>query len=335
MKKILVAIFLLYSFSSFAKKYKGAEVRTNESFLYGRFEVKMKSTAGAGVINSFFTFYDEAGFAENWNEIDIEILGRYKNEVQLNGIVKNHQMNEHRKSLILNPHKEFHIYSFDWTPEYISWSVDGKEIQRDTGSYVKAMDKHQKIMMNLWISSSTSWSGAWTDSILPVQAEYEYVKYYTFNPGKKEFKLKWADDFDEWDAGRWSKASHTFTENLCDFTPENARIQNGTLVLSLTQSQLAKSAPAEEIISNDKKGKISSAKIENENTIKIIFSGDTYKPQANKANFKIDGLEILKTKLYSDLRRLDILVSGMETDKEYKLIYTGPDNEKQEIILRH
>jgi beta-glucanase (GH16 family) len=334
MKKTVLLIFLFSSTLSFAKKYKGAEVRTNESFLYGKFEVKMKSTAGAGVINSFFTFYDEEGFVENWNEIDVEILGRYKNEVQFNGIVKSHQMNEHRQTLSFNPHKDFHIYSFEWTPEYLAWSVDGIEMQRDTGAYVKALDKAQKIMMNLWISDSPSWAGVWTDSILPVQSEYEYVKYYDYNKVKKQFKLKWADDFDDWDSGRWSKASHTFKENLCDFTPENARVQNGMLVLSLSQSPLAKSSPAEEIISNDKKGKITSAKIENENTIKIRFAGNTYKPQANKANFKIEGLEVLKTKLYGDLRTLDIIVSGMDPGKEYKLIYSGPEIEKQELILR-
>jgi beta-glucanase (GH16 family) len=335
MKQSLIIILLFSSTLSFAKKYKGAEVRTNEKFLYGRFEVKMKSTRGNGVINSFFTFYDEPDFVENWNEIDIEILGRYQNQVQYNGIIKNHEMHEYRQPLTFNPHTAFHVYAFDWTPEYIAWSVDGKEVYRDSGAYVKEMNKPQKMMMNLWISNAPGWAGPWADTILPVQSEYEYVKYYELNDKKKEFRLKWTDEFDDWDGGRWSKASHTFEENLCDFAPENARVQNGMLVLSLTMSSIAKSAPAEEIITNNKKGKIASAKIENENTIKITFAGDTYKPQANKLNFKIDGLEVLKTKLYPDLRTLDIIVSGIENGKEYKLIYTGPDQEKQEIILRH
>jgi beta-glucanase (GH16 family) len=335
MKKILVIVFLFSASLSFAKKYKGAEVSTNEKFLYGRFEVKMKSTRGSGVINSFFTFYDDPDFVENWNEIDIEILGRYQNQVQYNGIIKNHEMHEYRQPLSFNPHKAFHVYSFDWTPDYIAWSVDGKEVYRDTAAYVKNMNKPQKLMMNLWISNAPGWAGTWADSILPIQSEYEFVKYYEFNSKKNEFKLKWTDEFDEWDGGRWSKASHTFEENLCDFAPENARVQNGVLVLSLTKSQLARSTPAEDFITNDKKGKIASAKIESETTIKIRFAGDTYKPQASKSNFKIEGLEVLKTKLYADLRTLDITVSGMEQGKEYKLIYTGPEQEKQEMVLRH
>jgi beta-glucanase (GH16 family) len=333
MKKLLIILFFFSSSIAFAKKYKGAEVRTNETFLYGRFEVKMKSISGPGIINSFFTFYDGPGFVEDWNEIDIEILGRYKNEVQFNGIVKNHQMNEHRKSLNFNPHNDFHVYSFDWTPEYISWSVDGKVIQKDSGEYVRSMNKPQKIMMNLWISNSISWAGTFNDTIIPVHSGYEYVKYYSYNAQKKEFKIKWTDNFDEWDSQRWAKADHTFEENLCDFLPENVRIENGVLVLTLNKSRYANAAPEDEESPNNKKGTIASGKIVNASTIKIKFAGDTYKPQANKANFKIEGLQILKTKLYSDLRTLDITVSGMEPGKEYKLIYQGPDNNKQELIL--
>jgi len=41
-----------------AKTYKGAEYRSKESFTYGRFEVRLKSTYRDGMLTSFFTYND-------------------------------------------------------------------------------------------------------------------------------------------------------------------------------------------------------------------------------------------------------------------------------------
>ena len=37
-------------------RYGGGEVYTKESFLYGRFEVRMKSAEGGGIVSSFFLY---------------------------------------------------------------------------------------------------------------------------------------------------------------------------------------------------------------------------------------------------------------------------------------
>ena len=36
--------------------YGGGELYTKESFLYGRFEVRMKSAEGSGIVSSFFLY---------------------------------------------------------------------------------------------------------------------------------------------------------------------------------------------------------------------------------------------------------------------------------------
>ena len=41
-----------------SRPYKGGELRTEDSFQYGRFEVRMKSAFGSGVVSSFFTYRD-------------------------------------------------------------------------------------------------------------------------------------------------------------------------------------------------------------------------------------------------------------------------------------
>jgi beta-glucanase (GH16 family) len=74
MRKILLLLLLIIPFQIYAKDFKGAEFRTKQSFLYGRFEVRMKSAFREGMLSSFFTFYEFSGGIEEWNEIDIEIL---------------------------------------------------------------------------------------------------------------------------------------------------------------------------------------------------------------------------------------------------------------------
>jgi hypothetical protein len=220
------------------KPYLGAEIRTIETFQYGRFEVRMQPTEASGMIYSFFTFYDEVDFATKWNEIDVEILGRYNNEVQFNAIVGNHQMFEKRYVLPFNPHDDFHVYAFTWTPNYIAWSVDGVEVYRQTGAHVAKMNSPQKLMMNVWPSSSVAWAGKIDETKFPIEATYDYVKYYSYQPNSKDndtFKLKWRDDFNQLDYSRWQLATHTFDTNECVFDPDNAIVEGGVLKLILSK----------------------------------------------------------------------------------------------------
>jgi hypothetical protein len=238
-KIFLLVHFCITSFtflSAQEKPYLGAEIRTKETFLYGKFEVRMKPAQASGIINGFFTFYDEPDFAVKWNELDIEILGRYSNEIQFNAIVGNHQMHEKRIILPFNPHEDFHLYSFSWTPEYISWSVDENEVYRQTEDYVKTINRPQKLMVNLWASTSKEWAGAIDASKMPLKAEYDFINIYTYNPRSTDtFLLQRTDKFDSFDKDFWEPAFHTFEGNDCIFTSENVLVESGYLRLLLTK----------------------------------------------------------------------------------------------------
>ncbi len=336
MKKYILTVFVLLVFTPFltkAKEYKGAELRTNESFLYGRFEVSMKSAEGSGLVSSLFTFYDNPDFTTNWNEIDLEILGRYNNEAQFNAIEGRHNMHEHSQVLGFNPHEAFHTYAFDWTPEYIAWSVDGKEVYRQDGEHIARMNRPQKIMMNLWISEFYDWTGPWNDSILPRSAEYDYVKYYEYKKDKT-FNLKWTDDFNSWNMERWSAASHTFDGNKVDFTSDNIKFKNGKLILILTKESMPVRETETEEKSSEGKGQIQEVKMIDGNHLQVTFEGDTYAPYANKKYFKVEGKGAMKTKLHRDLRTLDVFLQEPLSDQTVnKLEYTGPGLKVQEVEI--
>ncbi len=218
------------------KLYRGAELRTKVSFQYGRFEVRMKSAALSGMLSSFFTYHDnDPDPIGNWNEIDIEILGRYNNDVQFNTITPGQVNHEYHQEVNFNPHEAFHVYAIEWTPDYVAWHVDSVEVYRQTDGHIQTLNLIQKLMMNIWPPDYPDWVGNFDDSKLPVYAYYDWVKYYSYTPGVGDnFTLQWEDHFDHWDTVRWAKASHTWDGNNCDFIYDNAVFNDGYFILCLT-----------------------------------------------------------------------------------------------------
>ncbi|MFA3783891.1 family 16 glycosylhydrolase [Melioribacteraceae bacterium 4301-Me] len=247
MKAITAIIFLTALLSvCFGKNYKGAEYRTKQSFLYGRFEASIKAPGKEGLLTSLFTYFDgtlsDPWSSSKWNEIDIEILGRYNNDVQFNTITPG-QTNHVRHQLVnFNPAEDFHTYAFEWTPDYVAWFIDGDEVYRQTGEHIKTLIHPQKFMMNIWNPAYTNWAGEWNEAVLPAYGYYDWAAYYEYKPGEGDygtnnnFKFSWRDDFNFFDSTRWQKATHTWDGNNCDFIPDNAVFVNGKLVLCLTNN---------------------------------------------------------------------------------------------------
>jgi len=214
---------------------------TDQSYLYGRFEVRMKSADGDGLISSFFTYNTnwESDLGNlNWNEIDIEMTGNRDNSVQF---TTHHPGDPHSWSIgeiievNFNPHLDFHDYAFEWTPDFIKWFVDGEEVYHQGYSIVNDLNFSQKIMMNLWPAIWENWAGEWDNQDTPKHAYYDYVKYYTYDSLDGSFSLLWEDHFDSFDSYIWEdNSSGSFGGNLCSFSPSNTNFYNGHLILSLT-----------------------------------------------------------------------------------------------------
>ncbi|MCF7805715.1 MAG: family 16 glycosylhydrolase [Candidatus Marinimicrobia bacterium] len=230
-------IILILAVTLEAKPYRGAELRTNEAYTYGRFAVRYQSAPGAGQTSTFFTYHD--GGIE-WNEIDIEILGRYTDDIQFNAITPGQTNNVNHSYTEDNPHIGFHTYAFEWTPDYVAWYMDGEEVYRQTGDHVQTLNHPQKIMMNIWPPMYPGWVGELDPEILPVFAYYDWVEYASYTPGEGDigtdnnFTHQWHDDFDSWNQTRWSKATHTWGGNNSDFTPDNVVFKDGYMILCLT-----------------------------------------------------------------------------------------------------
>lgn len=324
-KKLLFVFFVTITLGEIilAKNYKGAEYRTKASFLYGRFETSIKVAGKEGALASFFTYNDSAKGTSEWNEIDIEILGRYKNDIQFNTITPGQSNHVRHQYVNFNPAVDFHTYAIEWTPDYVAWFIDGAEVYRQTGAHIKTLVHSQKLMMNVWNPIYTNWAGVWNDYRLPAFSFYDWVAYYKYTPGTgnygtgNNFTFDWHDDFNSWDTTRWDKATHTWDGNGCDFVQDNAAFNNGKLVLCLTDKNnlgyVDKISPSI----------IDVAAIDN-TKIQAVFSEDIEKAGAETvSNYIIDGVTIKSATLLSDNRTVELSVSGFDPNTSHSLIVLG------------
>ncbi|PWJ67097.1 MULTISPECIES: family 16 glycosylhydrolase [unclassified Fibrobacter] len=234
------------------KQYSGAELYSNEEWLYGKYEARMYMGAISGTVSSMFLYNNGSEIADGrpWVEIDIEVLGKNPGSFQSNIITgKAGAQNTSEKHHTVSPaaNAGFHTYGLEWTPDYVRWTLDGKEVRKAVkGSQivngqdqVAALNKPQGIRFNLWSHEDAGWVGPWDDSKLPVFQFINWVKRYEYTPGKgpdgSDFTLDWTDNFDTFNASRWGKGDWTFDGNRVDLTKNNIYSKEGMLILALTR----------------------------------------------------------------------------------------------------
>lgn len=224
-----------------AKDYKGAEVYSQESYTYGRYEMRMRAAKGSGILSTFFTYKNGSEIGNTfWEEIDIEIFGKEDaSSWQSNVILGSTRPTEEYKGVHTQSGlgDAYHTYVLEWTPDYLAWFLDGEEVRRIEGtSTVTSLENAQSLRFNIWASTSAEWAGAWNDSVLPAYQFINYIDYKAYNPTTKTFEGGWRDDFNTFDTTRWAKGNWTFDGNRVDFAPENAVVKDGILILALTKN---------------------------------------------------------------------------------------------------
>jgi len=235
LKKIIISITILMVLNPlFAQKtYKGAEVYSKNTVLYGKFEMSMKMVKGSGMLSTFFTYKNSDGF---WEEIDIEILGKNNATELSSNIITGPSTNtvNHQKSLYpgYTLADTFHTYTLEWTPEYVAWFIDSVELRRDTSKVVDELTSPETYRFNTWISCAPGWVGPIDRKGLPQHQYVDWIEYYRYDTGT--FTFDWRDDFETFDDTRWSKGTWTFDCNEVTFSPDNVYIESGKLVLALT-----------------------------------------------------------------------------------------------------
>lgn len=223
-----------------ADTYRSGSVSSYEKFTYGKFVTRMKAPNKMGTVSSFFTYWDGPDFTPaHWNELDVEIVPSVEqNPFSMNAIWGDgHDKSEsHAYAHDFNPGDDWHTYTMEWTPRYISWSVDDKQLRVlkwEDNPALEYMNQEQSLRMNFWTPTFHSWGKGFDPADMPWFVLYDYVEVFTWDEENNEFDLHWRDDFDQFDAKRWHKASGTFDANSSVFHPENVSVKAGNLVLKM------------------------------------------------------------------------------------------------------
>ncbi|SMF77379.1 Glycosyl hydrolases family 16 [Pseudobacteriovorax antillogorgiicola] len=189
--------------------YSGGEIRTRKKYRYGRCEVRMKAPHElSGFVQSVFTFHYPK--LPVWDEIDWELQGRHPDRAASNMIVGKYAKEwadtrdfgsyEHEVSL---PHgsliSDWHVYAFEWTPDFIKWYIDGHLMRTLTRGalhprgWIPGDDspfggQSSEIMMNFWLPNPeimADFGGCWNEAAFDhgrsVDATYDWFRYYSLD----------------------------------------------------------------------------------------------------------------------------------------------------------
>ena len=174
--------------------YTSAKLTTYglKSFQYGKLLIRAKLPKGAGTWPAIWMLPNSMKKGVSWprsGEIDImEHVGKDPQTVHfsLHTALYNHKSGtqytyfEH----IDGVDEAFHEYGIEWTPEYMAFLVDEREVVR----YVRGSDNRdieelgwpfdQKFYLILNLAVGGFWGGPVDDHCLPAALEVDYVRYY-------------------------------------------------------------------------------------------------------------------------------------------------------------
>lgn len=189
----ILSLALTAEASDAAKPLRGVEMRSVDTLTYGKVEARARFARGSGVVSSLVLIYTPWP-ADDWNELDIEHLGRYSDRVQLNamvytgaptgGVVQQSVMPTQFPliaPLAFDPSADFHVYSMEWTPTAARFTVDGLT-QHVWDAEIERLKLPMNILLTIWASSAAGWAGPLDQTGIPATAEYDWIRVYRFDP---------------------------------------------------------------------------------------------------------------------------------------------------------
>lgn len=173
------------------RNYTSARLLTRErqAWKYGRFEIKAKLPTGNGTWPAIWMLPEDWEYG-GWpasGEIDImEHVGHepYRVYATVHTDAYNHlKSTQDTDTLrVADAEQEFHQYAIEWTPENITWYVDGdaySEFQNEGNTY-KEWPFDQPFHLILNIAVGGNWGGVEgvDESIWPQKMIVDYVRVY-------------------------------------------------------------------------------------------------------------------------------------------------------------
>ena len=129
-KSLASASSLLLS-SLTSANYISGEVKTYETFTYGRFTVRMMGSCKKGTVGSFFTYWTGPDWSqEGWNEIDVELVPSIEENPFSANIIWEWQQQDQSYVDSYQPGAGYNTFGVEWAPTYVQWTINDKVVRR-------------------------------------------------------------------------------------------------------------------------------------------------------------------------------------------------------------
>lgn len=157
------------------------------TFTHGYIETRAKPAAGRGFLSSIRLMNSQ--FTENAPEIGVlEHLGHIKNGIYhsfnyLHDVQSPSSTSIPRFETIgVDFTADFHRFGLSWTPQNLSWYIDGREVKRlDTDEAAKFADQTMYLVASLAVGGE--WSGMPDNQTqFPASFEIDYIRVYQQKP---------------------------------------------------------------------------------------------------------------------------------------------------------
>jgi beta-glucanase (GH16 family) len=167
------------------RPYRSGAFASKRSFGHGRFEAEIKAARGSGFVTGFFL---HRAFPRQ--EIDVEITGDAPRHMLVNVYFNpgddraaaeyGYRGSPCRVDLGFDVTLDFHLYTIDWRPGFISWSVDGKPVHERVGwDPTPIPHLPMRLHANLWVPRSEELAGPIDESALPSTATFRNISIWT------------------------------------------------------------------------------------------------------------------------------------------------------------
>jgi hypothetical protein len=171
------------------RNFSAAAMSSRRNFLYGRFEVILKSTSVPGLVTGFFLHRDSPR-----QEIDIEITGNRPTRLLMNVFYNpgadgakfdyGYRGTPVGIPLGFDASKTLHRFAIEWGPCEIRWLVDGELVHRRAAwNPTPIPNLPMTLHVNTWPSRSRELAGRLACRALPASAIVRSIAVDAFSAG--------------------------------------------------------------------------------------------------------------------------------------------------------
>ncbi|KAM0327188.1 hypothetical protein ACHAQA_006320 [Verticillium albo-atrum] len=163
---------------------------SKEYLFFGKVECVLRASPGQGIITSIVLQSDAL------DEIDWEFIGGDQNHVQTNyfHLGKKDYTYGQEHELPFNAMEEFHSYTFEWTKDALTFSVDGNVVRTATPAQGSYPQTPMQLKLGTWVGGkggkeqqgTIDWAGGlaqWDQA--PFAAHYKSITIQDYNGGQK------------------------------------------------------------------------------------------------------------------------------------------------------